>query len=172
MTKLSVPPIEEGRIRLRLLEESDLAMTLFWRNQDDIRKWFLSSEMISLTHHYEWYREYLERDNDYVFVIEELRDLRRAVGQVSIYGIDYVDKKAEYGRLMIGDPEARRKGIAKEATKLILRYCLNELGIEKVKLEVLPSNEPAIGIYRGCGFEEISEVEGRKEMLLLRKGRD
>jgi diamine N-acetyltransferase len=169
MKKLIPQRIEKGRIRLRLLEESDLPMTLRWRNQDHIRKWFVHSEVISAEQHQEWFKQYLERDNDYVFIIEETRNFHKPVGQISLYNIDWKQRRADYGRLLIGEPNAQGKGIAKKANYLLLHYAFAILGLNKVELEVFTDNEPAIAIYRGCRFREVSELNGLKKMVKMRE---
>lgn len=160
MAKSIASPITKEHIRLRLLEESDLPMTLKWRNQDHIRKWFIHSDLISPEKHREWFDAYLLRDNDYLFIIEETENLNKPVGQISLYNIDGDRKWAEYGRLMIGEADARGRGLAKEASRLLLQYAFKVLGMERVELEVFRDNEPAIAIYRSCGFREVSELEG------------
>jgi diamine N-acetyltransferase len=167
MAKRVIFPIENDRIRLRLLEVRDLPMILAWRNQDQIRRWFLHSEIISPQKHKEWYKKYLPRDNDYVFIIEEIRDLNRAVGQISTYRIEWNNKKAEFGRLMIGEPEAQGKGLAKIAAELLLNYAFIELGINRFELEVFGNNEPALAIYRFLGFTEVSDANGLKKMVKI-----
>lgn len=160
-----ISPIEKGRIRLRLLERSDLPMTLRWRNRDDIRKWFIHPKVISPEQHREWFERYLERDNDYVFIIEETSDFQKPVGQISLYNIDWNQKHAEYGRLMIGEPDAERKGIAKESSRLLLDYGFSGLGLKKIGLEVFNDNKSALSIYRACGFHEVETSEGLIKML-------
>jgi len=86
--KRSMPPLVNGRVRLRLLEESDLPLTLAWRNQDDTRRWFFSSASISSEQHRAWFDQYKNRDDDFVFVIEEIDTLKRAIGQVALYHVD------------------------------------------------------------------------------------
>ena len=167
MTKLVVSPIEKGRIRLRLLEKTDLPMTLRWRNQDHIRRWFVHSDPISPESHEGWFSEYLERDDDYLFMIEEIRDLRRPVGQISIYKIDWAEKHGEFGRLLIGDSEARGKGIAKEATHLLLHHAFTRWGLERIELEVLSDNAPATTIYRDLGFREVSQLNGLTRLIKM-----
>jgi RimJ/RimL family protein N-acetyltransferase len=166
MAKRFLSPIEKHRIRLRLLEESDLPMTLGWRNQDHIRKWFIQSEIILPEQHQEWFRQYLERDNDYVFIIEETQRFRRAVGQISLYKINWEKRQGEFGRLMIGEADARASGIAKEATYLLLRYAFRTLGLNKIELDVMSDNEPAIAIYRSYGFVEVLDSNGLKKMAI------
>ena len=51
-------------------------MTLAWRNQDHIRRWFLTSDLISPEQHRAWFEQYQDRDDDFVFVIEETETLK------------------------------------------------------------------------------------------------
>jgi ribosomal-protein-alanine N-acetyltransferase len=50
------------------------------------------------------------------------------------------------------DPEHRREGVA---TALIKRLLDEIEGIDKVMLEVRGSNEPAIEMYQGFGFDAV-----------------
>jgi RimJ/RimL family protein N-acetyltransferase len=160
-------PIEGDGVRLRLLMETDLPLTMKWRNQEHIRKWFVHPEIISPEQHREWFQRYLDREEDYMFIIEEPGESWRPVGQISLYNIDWGDGKAEFGRLLIGEMDAQRKGIAKRATLLLLFYAFNTWGLKRIELEVFGNNEPAIAIYRHCGFSELSESRGLVRMVKL-----
>jgi hypothetical protein len=97
MPKRFIQPVENECVLLRLLEKGDLALTLMWRNQDHIRKWFLNSDVIPEEKHYEWFENYQDLDNDFIFLIiaKDLGNL--PVGQVSLYCVDWNDRIAEYG---------------------------------------------------------------------------
>jgi RimJ/RimL family protein N-acetyltransferase len=155
--KRPIPSLVGDRVRLRLLRESDLASTLTWRNQDHVRRWFLHSEVITPAQHRGWFDGYVERDDDFVFLIEEMRELRKPVGQVALYRIDWARRWAEYGRLMIGEADATGRGLAREATSVLVEYAIGTLGLREIELTVLADNAAAIAIYRGCGFRQ----EGR-----------
>lgn len=148
-----------GRVRLRLLAEADLPLTLAWRNQDHIRKWFFHSDVITPEQHRAWWERYRDRDDDFVFVIEETAALRRAVGQVSLYDIDWAAGRAEFGRLMIGDREAGGLGLAKLATGRLVAQALEAWGLAEVHLECAADNDAAVAVYRACGFR----VSGARE---------
>jgi RimJ/RimL family protein N-acetyltransferase len=150
--KRLIPPLRGERVSLRLLEEADLPRTLAWRNQDHIRRWFVHSDVITAEEHRRWFTGYRERDDDFVFVIEETLDLRRPVGQVSLYQIDWSRHRAEYGRLMIGAPEAAGRGLGRDATDVLIRYATTALGIREIVLDVFADNAPALAIYAACGF--------------------
>ncbi len=162
VAKRLIPPLVGERVRLRLLEETDLPRTLAWRNQDHIRRWFIHSDIITPEQHRRWFDGYRERDDDFVFLIEETRDLRKPVGQVSLYRVDWARHRAEYGRLMIGEADATGRGLAHQATDVLLRYATATLGMREIELEVFVDNVAAIRIYSACGFH----VEDRRESLL------
>jgi diamine N-acetyltransferase len=168
MPKRQIEPIAGGRVRLRLLAEGDLAMTLAWRNQDHIRRWFLSSAVISPEQHAAWFATYRERDDDFMFVIEETEALRRPVGQVSLYHVDRVAGRAEYGRLLIGDAVATGQGLAREATALLVAEGLSRWGLREIYLNVKTDNAAAIAIYDKCGFRAVASEAGVLRMAVSR----
>jgi diamine N-acetyltransferase len=166
MTKRPVQPIESEAVRLRLLEEADLEMTLGWRNQDEIRRWFYTSSVLTFEQHRNWVmNSYMPRDNDFIFVIES-KSLGMPVGQISLYDIDFERRRGEYGRVMIGEPAAGGKGLAREATRLILRFAFETLGLDEVYLSVFAHNQRAIRLYQACGFSVDGEEDGSLKMSI------
>jgi RimJ/RimL family protein N-acetyltransferase len=139
-------------ICLRLIKFEDLPTTLAWRNREDIRHNFINSDIISWEGHSKWWEGYRVKNNDFIFLILETERLSRSVGQVSLYNINLDHSEAEYGRLMIGDNEARGKGLARRATELLIAWAFNSLGIERIYLEVFKNNTIALNLYRQFGF--------------------
>jgi diamine N-acetyltransferase len=160
MSKRPMSVLQGEKIRLRPLAREDLPLTLSWRNQDAVRQWFFHSGIISSEQHYAWYEEYCERDDDFIFIIEETDILQLPVGQVALYHVDWLARRAEFGRLMIGEPRARGKGLAKAATQLMLEYAVSELQLCEIYLEVYETNMPALAVYRACGFTETRRCNG------------
>jgi len=152
--KRVVAPLVGDNCCLRMLEENDIERLRRWRNQDAIRKWFVQSDPISPEQQRSWWEKYRHRADDYVFVIEETAENMGPVGSVALYNIDMENKRAEYGRLMIGEGEAHGKGLAKAATRLLLQFAFDQLGLNEVYLDVFPDNGPAIAVYRDCGFKQ------------------
>lgn len=163
MAKREIAPLVRDRVRLRLLQEADLPQTLAWRNQDHIRQWFVHSAVLTWDQHHTWCSNYFQRDTDFIFIIEDYQEHNRPVGQISLYNIEWEQRRAEYGRLMIGEASAAGKGLAKEATQLLLDYAFGPFGLTEVYLEVFSNNAPAIAIYRGCGFREVAEETGSRK---------
>jgi len=70
--------------------------------------------------------------------------------------------------------EQRGKGLGRELVKHFLRQC-NKKQAQEAWLEVRVSNEPAIGLYRELGFEQIEQrknyypaADGREDALIMR----
>lgn len=167
LAKRAIAPLVKGRVRLRLLEEADLPATLAWRNQAHIRKWFFDSNVITPEQHRAWWARYLQKDDDFVFVIEETETLKSPVGQVALYNIDWTAGTAEFGRLMIGALEARGLGLAQLATGRLVAEALGALQLKEVHLEVVPGNDAALAVYRKCGFIVVSSDAGAVRMRIL-----
>jgi RimJ/RimL family protein N-acetyltransferase len=164
LPKRLIDPIQGPRLRLRPLEAADLPTTLGWRNQDHIRRWFVHSERLTWEQHRSWFFKYLERDDDYLFMVEETESLQKPVGQVGLYRIDWPGRRAEFGRLLIGEPDAQGCGLAREATSLLLAYAFTEWGLRTIELEVFADNRRALRLYHQCGFEPSSEGHGMVQM--------
>lgn len=49
-------------------------------------------------------------------------------------------------------PDMRGMGLGREITRLVVRWGLLDLGLHRVELDVLSTNERAISCYRACGF--------------------
>ena len=146
--KPDVLPFGDELVRLRLLRESDLTLTLSWRNRDEIRPWFKTSHALTLEQHRNWFRRYSKDSRDYLFVIEAQSG---PVGQAAVYDIDAAKKTAEVGRFLIA-PEAQGKGYFSAANRALLGFCFGVLNLQSVFLEVKPANSRAISIYKKLGY--------------------
>jgi len=77
----------------------------------------------------------------------------KLIGSIGVSSIDLENKHAEIG-LAIGDKDYWGKGYGADATKVILKYCFDELRLNKVYLDVWQKNKRAIRCYLKCGFKE------------------
>lgn len=148
--KRPLAPFGSDTVRLRPIEEADLETTLSWRNRDDARVWFKSSSLISFDQHLSWYQRYREKDDDFLFVVEVGN---KAVGQASVYDIDWTTGQAEVGRFLVA-PSASGKGYIGQACGQLVQFCIEKLGLKYLYLEVLEGNERAIRVYERNGFVE------------------
>jgi len=160
--------IEGKRVILRALQSVDLQMTMDWRNQDSIRKAFIDSSVITRQRHQNWWKQYQQRRNDFVFIVEGKRD-SRPIGQLSLYDLDLEKRTAEFGRFMIGEPDAGSKGYAQEAIDVLLSWAFNQFDLEYVYLRVRSDNAAAIRIYNKCGFTAVKTNDSITDMRLTKQ---
>jgi diamine N-acetyltransferase len=161
--KRIVSPFGNDTVCLRLIEERDLKNTLSWRNRDENRVWFKTSNPLTLEQHIEWFHRYMTRDDDFLFIVEVEKIL---VGQVSVYGIDWEAHCAEVGRFL-SSPENTGKGYIRQALVELIRYCTNTFGLRYLFLEVFENNSRAIRLYQLNGFSEERRYDGLIRMSRL-----
>lgn len=161
MTSATLDPLVEGDAQLRALAFSDLETTLGWRNHGDSRIWFHSTGTVSAELHREWFDRYLERANDYMFILEVSGS---AVAQASLY--DVVSDSAEFGRLLV-DPARRGQGLSHRVLALCLRVADEVLALSEIHLEVKRDNAPAIRAYVAAGFHPDPSRDGRNDSLAM-----
>lgn len=154
--KRKIDPYSDASISLRLIEESDLEQTLFWRNRDGARIWFKTSAELTLSQHQAWFNSYLKKDDDFLFIVEAANKM---VGQASIYGIDWEQRSAEIGRFLAA-PDCSGKGYIGAACKALLSLGSTELGLRYFFLEVMENNTRAIHLYQRQGFQEECRYNG------------
>ena len=99
-------------------------------------------------------------ENNINFVCADEGDVY--LGTVSLKNIDRTAKNAEYAISFCKD--AQGTGAAAFATKEILKYAFETLGLERVYLNVIPQNKRANAFYRKMGF--VFEGEFRDHIIV------
>jgi diamine N-acetyltransferase len=160
--KRDIAPFGNDIVSLRLIEEKDLETTLSWRNRDEVRIWFKTSGEIALEQHCRWFQRYLQKDDDFLFVVEVDGEL---VGQASVYDIDWESLHGEVGRFLVAT-ECGGKGYIDQACKELIRTCADTFGLDRIFLEVLERNDRAIRLYQHNGFVEEQRYDGLVRMGL------
>ena len=91
---------------------------------------------------------------------------RAGRGQISLYRVDWSCRRAEFGRLLIGEADATGRGLASEAMTLLIGHAVSTWGLREIELEVFADNAAAIALYAAQGFEV---CEQRGPMLRMRR---
>ena len=90
-------------------------------------------------------------DRDYGFHYVIRREDEVVIGEIGFVG------QPNGGAVMIGYaivPEARRRGYATEAIVAVTEWALAQPGVEHVRAQTLPDNEPSIRALLRAEFEE------------------
>ncbi|WP_330666319.1 nucleotide sugar dehydrogenase [Vallitalea sp.] len=156
--------VNEDNISLRPINIDDLQSVVLWRNKSFVRKWFINDNLIELEKQKNWFSRYLNTPNDYIFIIDEDKEFKQAIGMVALYNIE--DDEAEFGRFFIGVDKARGKGLGTKVVKMVCQFAIQKLKIQKVYLEVLEHNIAAKSVYEKCGFRFCYKYEANNKSLL------
>ena len=85
------------------------------------------------------------------------------VGHVELSRIDRKNESASISRLLVGDPQARGKGVGRQIVSGVLDVAFGEMSLHRVDLYVLELHIAALSMYKGLGFKtEGHLVEARR----------
>jgi RimJ/RimL family protein N-acetyltransferase len=142
-------------VYLRPLEITDAKTSYKWRNNPVLWKYteFKPNKNISIAIETAWLKKVLKCKNAFRFAIC-LLDSGKYLGNIQLVNID---DKIGYFHVFIGETSFWGKGIAKEATQLMLNYGFSKLGLTAIKLKVHQNNSVAKAIYQKMGFQEINK---------------
>ena len=86
------------------MEKNDIENLRVWRNDKSKTQFLKPIGEITPEMQLEWFKKYLDNQDEITFAIEETKDLNRMVGSVTLY--NFHGKVAEVGKIQIGDREA------------------------------------------------------------------
>ena len=148
-----IEPVADGRhvvhgsrVTLRPLEDGDRGLLETWSRDEGIIHTFSRTLLGTLCSHASLASLHDGR-KDFVVCNEE----GRGIGLVCLFHIDRAVGQAEMAKLL-GDPAARGKGHAKEATSLLLGYAFTELKLKRVYLRTAGLNIPNVRLNEKLGF--------------------
>lgn len=159
--------------RIRQIEESDLEKLRIWRNNEALSRYLRHIGEISPEMQREWYRNYLLDDNIISFAIEETQTLKRLVGSASIYDFNGVESNC--GKVMIGDPDAKGKGLGLRGETLVLHVGFQKRGIQYYIREVHQENASSQVMTARLGFLKVgcrpASIGGMEDQFRMTKER-
>ena len=128
------------KVEIRPLEINDAYTSVNWRNDKEVFKFTGNtySHNITLDSELSWIKEVIQRKNEFRCAI--ITD-KKYVG--NIYLTNITDISASY-HIFIGDKTYWGKGIAKQASKLIIDYGFNQLHLKEIHLKVHVQNKSAL----------------------------
>ncbi len=152
------------QVEIRPLREEDAHVSVRWRNISDIWRYtkFQATRPVTLDDELAWIRQVTADPTCRRFAI--LAD-GRYVGNIYLTGIK--DGLAEY-HVFIGEQDYWGRGVAKAATREILRFARESLHLDRVELLVNEANAAAMSLYSSFGWQTIAH-EGeflRMELVL------
>lgn len=151
-------------IKIRPLVEEDAYTSVKWRNDPEVFKYTGNTydHIITTESELNWIRKVMSNPKEHRCAI--IAD-GKYVG--NIYLTDIYNGCANY-HIFIGDKNSWGKGIAKEASKQIIRYGFENLELNEIRLRVKIQNTRAVQLYNSLGFS-LSASDGEWfEMKLVK----
>lgn len=151
--------MEKYSIYLRPFEQDDYILINKWRNDQKLQKYTIGTfRYVSSEIEKEWvHAKMINNVNEKYWSICLNQDPERMVGYTSLNEIDYVNRTAHAGGLVVGDKEYQDGVIAFEAVVMKLMYAFDELNLNRLTSRCLKEHPftpyflLALGYkYEGC----------------------
>jgi RimJ/RimL family protein N-acetyltransferase len=154
------PTLHHGLITLRKPEERDI-VSIFEGVKDPLIPRFTrisaDYQMTSAEHYVR------ERSPNGLKLRSELQLVleydRKFAGAISFHTLDLDNAKAEIGYWLTAD--ARGKGVATAATKLLTAYGFDTIGLHRIEALVVASNAPSLKVIQNAGFTQEGVMRDR-----------
>lgn len=136
------------KISIRKFEKKDIPRKVEWINNPENNQYLHYDLPLTVSGTEKWFESHKGDLGRYDAVIE-VDDV--PVGTIGLLGIDRKNSKAEY-YIAMGEPNYKRKGIAFAATRLILEYGFERLGLNRIYLFTEIENIGAQKMFEKAGF--------------------
>jgi aminoglycoside 6'-N-acetyltransferase len=137
-------------VRLRPIADGDIHQFMRWLREEEVAYWWDEADR-SLE---EIRADYFEPDPVYpcwrFIIVWQGRD----VGLIQYYH-DYPDTESLFSAgidILIGEPDARDRGVGREAVRVLLRYLFEVKKLHRVTIDPEVGNVRAIRAYERAGF--------------------
>jgi len=154
-------------VRLRQLEEEDLAQLRDWRNDDRLRHGFREYRLLNMANQRDWF-SHISRSREVEMFGIELEVIskiptRKLVGVCGLCNINWVNRAAEVSLYIV--PE--RPGVSELALELLRQKAFEEFGLRRLWAEVYDFRAVSIARLERCGYV----LEGRMREHVFKQGK-
>jgi len=156
------------KVLLRAIENEDLKFLRDLHNDPEIAKWIGGwSFPLSMADQEAWY-EKISKDKTTIRLIIELKDTHEVIGLTGLWDIDWKDRRAYTGIMIIDDEKYRRKGYGTDAVMALMYYAFEELGLNRLDSDIIEYNDASLKLYlEKCGWKK----EGVRRKHIFRNGK-
>ena len=141
--------MQDARKTIRKFEKSDIPKKVEWINNPANNRFLHYNIPLSIEGTERWFDSHQGETTRYDAVIEADGV---PVGTIGLLSIDRKNSKAEY-YIAMGETAYKGKGVAKEASRLILAYGFEELGLNRIYLFTEADNIAAQKLFERVGFK-------------------
>lgn len=155
-----------SKIYLRELRRVDLTRLNQWRHQRElIENLGAPFRYIDLEAEEQWFDNYLNSRKNNIRLAICLTENNEHIGNAYLLNLDDINRQANFS-ILIGSNHLRGKGYGFEATMKMLAHGFFDLNLYRIELQVVETNQPALSLYKKCGFKE----EGRRRSAVFKSG--
>lgn len=148
------------------LTTDEKAMVLTWRNNEDIRSYMYTNQIISPESHENFISSLKTRKDKQYFVVYKNS---APIGVIDL--IDITGTTASLG--LYGNPFSDRKGIGRIILRALIRYAYETLQLSTLRLECLEDNEKAKILYQKFDFIETKRtLKNNKSIICMELHRE
>ncbi|XP_018009998.1 N-acetyltransferase 9-like protein [Hyalella azteca] len=147
----------------------------FWMTSIELQE-LTASQPLSLDEEYSMQESWQNDDDKCTFIVldrikyEESGDeVASMIGDTNAYITDPETPNIAEIEVMLADKNARGCGRGRETTVMMLRYCAQNLNIEKFVAKIGYQNAPSINLFTSLGFKEITRSEVFQEITMEKK---
>lgn len=146
--------LQSARLVLRPPTIDDCESIVRWRNSPRVRAFWPQAEQLSVGEQCQYLEAYYRKDDD-LYLMLVTKASGRTIGTIALF--DVRPRRAQLGRLLIGEDEFLGQGLMKEAIERVLGHAFEHLLVEEVYLATFKENRAAFRLYLAAGFSVQSE---------------
>lgn len=150
----STPLLEGDRITLKPLTLAFCSEKyLSWLNDSDVYAHLDAGGNYTMEDLYSFVNK--NAVEDVLFWAIVVKEDNNHIGNIKIDKINTTELNGEYG-IMIGEKSVWGKGYGAEASKIVIDYCFNSIGLKAIHLGVHAENISAVNLYKKLGFDIVA----------------
>ena len=150
----NIPVLSGFGCRLRPVEIGDAEFIVRLRNQP-FAKGAIHATSNSVEKQVEWINLWQQKEDDYYWIIEDLIT-GAPIGTIGFYDVDFICKEGMPGRWVMM-PQANVNIMA--PVFLMYEYIFNTLKIERLIIDVVPTNKKVLKFHKLYGANQIETPE-------------
>ncbi len=140
------------KIKLALLTSLDIQLQLKVRdirNEDNVRKWMYTDNIIDVDEHLNWIKQLKHDDKQIVFVV--LDEIDALLGLVSVNALNLRHQTTNWAYYLTN---TERRGLGSAIEFSFINFVFNTLGIKKLNCEVIEGNNAVVKMHKKFLFKE------------------
>jgi len=151
---ISTPLLEGQRITLHPLTLAFCSEKyLSWLNDPDVYAHLNSGGNYTMEELYNFVNKNAVEGVLFWAIVEEKDN--NHIGNIKIDKINLSELHGEYG-IMIGEKSAWGRGYGAEASRIVINYCFNCIGLNAIHLGVNAENKSGVHLYKKLGFSFVA----------------